>query len=115
MRGGAAARGDRPGRPWQAPPIKVARDTAVKARTSTTITLKQIVVNAPAELQQLAPLSDKALLGGCARLRPGSSIRWLRRTSKREIIRCSKRYLPREIYQRVMTDHRARQRITPTA
>ena len=28
---------------------------------------------------------------------------------KREIIRCVKRYLAREVYQRVMTDHRARQ------
>lgn len=28
---------------------------------------------------------------------------------KREIIRCLKRFLAREIYQRVMTDHRARQ------
>ncbi|WP_182114356.1 hypothetical protein [Actinotalea sp. JY-7876] len=28
--------------------------------------------------------------------------------SKRDIIRCLKRYLAREIYQRVMTDHRAR-------
>jgi len=31
--------------------IKVARDTAVKARTSAIITLKQIVVNAPPELR----------------------------------------------------------------
>jgi transposase len=52
--------------------IKVARDTAVKARTSAIITLKQIVVNAPPELrEQLAPLSDKALLDRCAALRPG--------------------------------------------
>jgi hypothetical protein len=29
--------------------------------------------------------------------------------TKREIIRCLKRYLAREIYQRVMADHRARQ------
>ena len=52
--------------------IKVARDTAVKARTSAIITLKQIVVNAPPELrEQLATLSDKALLDRCAALRPG--------------------------------------------
>ena len=29
--------------------------------------------------------------------------------SKRDIIRCLKRYLALEVYQRVMTDHRARQ------
>jgi hypothetical protein len=29
--------------------------------------------------------------------------------SKREIIRCLKRSVAREVYQRVMTDHRARQ------
>ena len=28
--------------------------------------------------------------------------------SKRDIIRCLKRFLAREVYQRVMTDHRAR-------
>jgi transposase len=52
--------------------VKVARDTAVKARTSAMITLKQIVVNAPAELrEQLTPLGDKALLARCAGLRAG--------------------------------------------
>ena len=28
--------------------------------------------------------------------------------AKRDIIRCLKRYLARDIYQRVLTDHRAR-------
>jgi transposase len=52
--------------------VKIARDTAVKARTQALITLKCIVVNAPAELgEQLAPLSDKALLDRCARFRRG--------------------------------------------
>jgi transposase len=52
--------------------VKVARDTAVKARTSAMITLKQIVVNAPAALRELlAPLGDKALIARCAALRPG--------------------------------------------
>ena len=32
---------------------------------------------------------------------------------KREIIRCIKRFLAREIYQRVMTDHRARTAVIP--
>ncbi len=34
---------------------------------------------------------------------------------KREIIRCLKRFLAREIYQRVMTDFRMRQRVTQAA
>lgn len=52
--------------------LKIARDTAVKARTQALITLKCIVVNAPAELrEQLAPLSDKALLDRCAGFRRG--------------------------------------------
>jgi transposase len=52
--------------------VKIARDTAVKARTQALITLKCIVVNAPAELrEQLAPLTDKALLDRCAAFRCG--------------------------------------------
>lgn len=36
--------------------------------------------------------------------------------SKRDIIRCLKRYLAGEIYQRVMTDHRARHQLSrPTS
>ena len=35
--------------------------------------------------------------------------------TKREIIRCLKRFLTREIYQRVMTDFRTRQHITQAA
>ena len=42
--------------------LKVARRTAVKARTSAMITLKQIVVTAPPELREtLHPLADQAL------------------------------------------------------
>jgi transposase len=52
--------------------VKVARDTAVKARTSAMITLKQLVVNAPAELrEQLADLGDKALIARCTGFRVG--------------------------------------------
>ncbi len=52
--------------------LKVARDTAVKARTSAIITLKQVIVNAPAELREsFAGIGDKALIDRCAGLRPG--------------------------------------------
>jgi len=52
--------------------IKVAKDVAVKARTSAMITLKQVLVNAPAELrEELQPLSKMLLIRRCAALRPG--------------------------------------------
>ena len=53
--------------------IKIARDTARKARTSAIITLKALIVTVPVELrEQLGGLSDKILIGRCAGLRPGA-------------------------------------------
>ena len=53
--------------------LKVARRTAVKARTSAMITLKQIVVTAPPELREtLHPLADQALLKRCRGWRCGT-------------------------------------------
>lgn len=53
--------------------IKVAKDVAVKARTSAMISLKSILVNAPTALrEQLQPLSKMALIHRCAGLRPGT-------------------------------------------
>jgi transposase len=52
--------------------IKVAKDVAVKARTSAMISLKAVLVNAPGELrEQLEPLTKMALIRCCAALRPG--------------------------------------------
>lgn len=52
--------------------IKVAKDAAVKARTTAMQTLKAILITAPAELREtLQPLSNTALLRRCAALRPG--------------------------------------------
>ena len=52
--------------------IKVAKDVAVKARTSAMISLKSVLVNAPAELREsLQPLTKMALIDRCAALRPG--------------------------------------------
>ena len=46
--------------------IKIARDTAVKARSSAIITLKTLIVNAPAELRKaLEPLTDRKLIECC--------------------------------------------------
>jgi transposase len=52
--------------------LKITRDSAVKARTQAMITLKALVVTAPAELREpLDGLSKMALISRCAGLRPG--------------------------------------------
>ena len=52
--------------------LKIARDTAVKARTAAMVTLKQLVVHAPPQLREvLQELIDRRLLTRCAALRPG--------------------------------------------
>jgi len=52
--------------------IKVAKDVAVKARTSAMISLKQVIVNAPPSLrEQLEGLPKMTLIRACAALRPG--------------------------------------------
>jgi transposase len=54
--------------------LKIARDTAVKARTQAMLALRAIVISAPAALrEQLDRIGGKmALLRHCATLRPGS-------------------------------------------
>jgi transposase len=50
--------------------VKIAKDTAVKARSQAIITLKTIIVNAPAELREkLEPLDDKTLIEHCRAVR----------------------------------------------
>ena len=52
--------------------LKVARDTAVKARTAAMNALKQIIINAPSVVRApLQGLTDQRLLRRCASLRPG--------------------------------------------
>jgi transposase len=51
--------------------IKIARDTAVKAKSTAIITLKTLIVNAPAEWREvLEPLTDRKLIDRCAALCP---------------------------------------------
>lgn len=53
--------------------VKIARDTARKARTSAIVALKALIVTVPAELrEQLEGLTDKALIERCCGLRPGA-------------------------------------------
>ncbi len=55
--------------------IKIARDTAVKARSAAIITLKTLIVNAPGELREvLEPLTDRKLIDRCATLEPGDVV-----------------------------------------
>jgi transposase len=52
--------------------IKIARDSAVKAKSAAIIALKTPLVNAPSELREaLEPLADCVLLARCMRLQPG--------------------------------------------
>ena len=55
--------------------IKIARDTAVKARTAAMTALKTLLVNAPSRVREaLEPLTDRKLIDRCAALRPGDII-----------------------------------------
>ncbi len=55
--------------------IKIARDTAVKARSAAIITLKTLIVNAPGELREaLEPLTDRKLIDRCAALESGELV-----------------------------------------
>ena len=55
--------------------VKIARDTAVKARSAAIITLKTLIVNAPGELREvLEPLTDRKLIDRCAALESGDLV-----------------------------------------
>ena len=55
--------------------IKIARDTAIKARSVAITTLKTLIVNAPGALREaLEPLTDQKLIERCVALRPGDII-----------------------------------------
>jgi transposase len=53
--------------------VKIARDSAVKARTASIITLKSVLVTAPSTLRErLEPLTDHKLMLACVELEPGT-------------------------------------------
>lgn len=88
--------------------IKIAKDTAVKARTATMISLKSILVTAAPELREtLQPLSKMAPINRCAGLRPGAVTSTLA-ASKHTLRSLARRWqeLDREIkaHQRVLND-----------
>jgi transposase len=71
--------------------VKIAKDTAVKARTQAMVALKSLIVTAPAELrEQLEPLADRLLIAACLALEiegmhtPGDAARYsLRNLARR--------------------------------
>jgi transposase len=74
------ARGDRDGRSEDrrraaemVRQSKIARDTAVKARSTAIIMLKTLLVNAPSELREaLEPLTERKLINACLALSPAA-------------------------------------------
>ena len=53
--------------------IKIARDTAVKVRSTAMVTLKTLLVNAPGRVREaIEPLTDQKLIDRCAALRTGN-------------------------------------------
>lgn len=78
--------------------IKVAKDVAVKARTSAMISLKQVLVNAPDELQSLTKM---ALIHRCAALRPGR-VTMITASTKHTLRSISKRW---EALDAEITEH----------
>lgn len=55
--------------------IKIARDTAVKARSAAIIALKTLIVNAPGEIREgLDLLTDRKLIDRCAAVVPGAIV-----------------------------------------
>jgi len=80
--------------------LRVARSSAVKARSQATNQLKALLVTAPAELrEQLRTLSNTKLIAACARLRPGADIADPEQATKTALRRLARRhqYLSEEI------------------
>jgi len=80
--------------------LRVARSSAVKARSQTTNQLKSLLVTGPAELrEQLRALSATALVVTCARLRPTADLADPEQATKTALRRLARRhqYLSEEI------------------
>jgi len=80
--------------------LRVARSSAVKARSQTTNQLKSLLVTGPAELrEQLRELSATALVVTCARLRPTADLADPEQATKAALRRLARRhqYLSEEI------------------
>jgi len=73
--------------------LRVARNSAVKARSQTTNQLKSLLVSAPAELrEQLRALTAHALITTCARLRPAGEVADPEHATKTALRRLARRH-----------------------
>jgi transposase len=82
--------------------LRVARSSAVKARSQTTNQLKSLLITAPEQLrEQLRSLTTTALIATCARLRPAGDIDDPEHATKIALRRLARRhqYLTEEIDQ----------------
>lgn len=86
--------------------IKIARDTAVKAHTSTIITLKAVLVTAADDLRlKLEPLSDLQLVRACAALEVGSNLADPEVAERHVLASFAKRWLQLHEEIRTHTNH----------
>jgi len=73
--------------------LRVARSSAVKARSQATNQLKALLVTAPADLrEQLRHLSTTTLVAACARLRPTGDIADPEQATKTALRRLARRH-----------------------
>lgn len=91
--------------------VKVAKDNAVKARTSAMITLKSVLVTATPDIREdLQPLSKMVLIRRCAALRPGK-VNDITSALKHTLKAIAKRWLELDAeiagHEKILTDDRS--------
>jgi transposase len=73
--------------------LRVARSSAVKARSQAVNQLKSLLITAPAELrEQLRHLTTTTLIAACARLRPSSNLAEVEQATKTALRRLARRH-----------------------
>jgi len=94
--------------------LKIARDTAVKAKTTAMITLKATLVTASAELRgELEPLSDFKLITACAALEPRGEIGDPAEAMRHVLRSLARRWL--DLHEEIKTHTRQLKQITKAA
>ena len=89
--------------------MRLARGSAVKARTQAINQLKSLLVTGPADLrEQLRPLDPAALVETCAQLRPGADL-----TDPAVAVKTALRRLATRIHDTQRRDRRGRPRTRP--
>ena len=73
--------------------LRVARSSAVKARSQATNQIKSLIVTGPAQLrEQLRHLSTEMIIAACARLRPGHNLGDAEQATKTALRRLARRH-----------------------